>query len=175
MVNQNDDVVAAIAEGRTSLGIELGSTRIKACLIGPDHEVLATGSHDWENQFIDRLWTYSDDEIWAGLSGAVAELMASVKEVYGTELVSVGAVGISAMMHGYLAFDEDGQLLVPFRTWRNTTTERAAAELTKLFGVNIPLRWSIAHFYQAVLDGEQHVPQVRFLTTLAGSVHWQLT
>jgi sugar (pentulose or hexulose) kinase len=156
-----------------SLGIELGSTRIKACLVGPDHEVLATGGHDWENQLVDGVWTYALDAVWAGLRGAVASLLADCDRR--GVAPDVGALGISAMMHGYLAFDARGELLVPFRTWRNTSTGRAAAGLSERFGVNVPLRWSVAHHYQAVLDGEPHVPAVAFLTTLAGYVHWRLT
>ncbi len=166
---------AALAEGRTSLGIELGSTRIKACLIGPDGAVLATGSHDWENQLVDRVWTYALDAVWAGLQECVAALLADAEQRHGVRPTTVGALGVSAMMHGYLAFDGDGELLVPFRTWRNTTTERAATELSELFAHNIPLRWSVAHLYQAVLDDEPHVPQIRSLTTLAGYVHRRLT
>ena len=166
----------AILSGRTSLGIELGSTRIKACLVGEDpSDVLAVGSHEWENQFADRVWTYSLDAVWSGLQAAYAKLIEDVAARHGVTPHGFGAIGVSAMMHGYLAFDAQDQLLVPFRTWRNTTTERAAGELTELFGTNIPLRWSIAHFHQAVLDEEPHVPQVRFLTTLAGYVHWRLT
>ena len=166
----------AILSGRASLGIELGSTRIKACLVGDDPAtVLATGSHEWENQFVDRVWTYSIEAVWAGLQDAYANLVADVEARFGVRPESFGAVGVSAMMHGYLAFDADDELLVPFRTWRNTTTGRAAGELTELFGTNIPLRWSIAHLHQAVLDEEPHVPRVRFVTTLAGYVHWQLT
>ena len=165
-----------IAAGRTSLGIELGSTRIKACLVGEDPSmVLAVGSHDWENSFIDRLWTYSLDDVWRGIQGAYADLAANVERLYGVRPRQYGAVGISAMMHGYLAFDSAGRLLVPFRTWRNTSTGPAAAELTELFGQNIPLRWSIAHLHQAVLDREEHVPHVHSITTLAGYVHRQLT
>ena len=165
----------AIEQGRTALGIELGSTRIKACLIGPDNAPLASGSHDWENQLVDGVWTYSLDAVWSGLQDSVTALLADVERQYGVRPTTVGAIGVSAMMHGYLAFDEAGDLLVPFRTWRNTTTERAAVELTGLFGHNIPLRWSVAHLYQAILDEEAHAPQVRHLTTLAGYVHWRLT
>jgi sugar (pentulose or hexulose) kinase len=175
MTQQGTGVAAAIAEGRTSLGVELGSTNIKACLIGPDHEVLATGNHGWENQFVDRLWTYSDDAIWTGLRAAVASLMADVQRRHGVPLTRIGALGFSAMMHGYLAFDAGGTLLVPFRTWRNTNTERAAAELTKTLGFNLPLRWSASHLYQAILDKEPHVAKVAFITTLSGYVHWRLT
>ncbi|CAN7237087.1 FGGY-family carbohydrate kinase [Microbacterium foliorum] len=167
-----DDSLAA----RTSLGIELGSTRIKACLIGSDAtEVLATGSFAWENRLEDGLWTYAIDEVWAGLQAAYAALAADAESRHGVRPETFGAIGISAMMHGYLAFDAQGELLVPFRTWRNTNTGAAAAELTDLLGVNIPLRWSIAHLHQAVLDGEAHVPQLDFVTTLAGYVHQRLT
>ena len=169
------DVGAAIAGGRTALGIEFGSTRIKAVLIGPDHAPLAVGSHDWENQFVDRLWTYSLDAVWSGVQQSFSALADDVRRRHGVELSTVGALGVSAMMHGYLAFDADGALLTPFRTWRNTNTGRAAERLSAEFGVNIPHRWSVAHLYQAILDGEEHVGRLDHLTTLAGYVHWQLT
>jgi sugar (pentulose or hexulose) kinase len=165
----------AITGGRTALGIELGSTRIKAVLIGPDHAPLAVGSHDWENQFVDRLWTYSLDAVWTGVQQSFAALADDVRRRHGVELGGVGALGVSAMMHGYLAFDADGALLTPFRTWRNTNTGRAAERLSAEFGCNIPHRWSVAHLYQAILDGEEHVGRLDHLTTLAGYVHWQLT
>ena len=165
-----------IAAGRTSLGIEFGSTRIKACLIGPDaSEVLAVGSFSWENSFDDGRWTYALDEVWLGLQAAFAELVDDAEQRHGIRPETFGAIGISAMMHGYLAFDAAGDLLVPFRTWRNTSTGPAAQELSELFGVNIPLRWSIAHLHQAVTDAEAHVPQIDMVTTLAGYVHWKLT
>jgi sugar (pentulose or hexulose) kinase len=171
-----DAAAAAILGGRTSLGIELGSTRIKACLVGEDPTVvLAVGSHDWENEFVDRRWTYSLEAVWAGLQAAYADLVADVRRRYGVEPQTFGAIGVSAMMHGYLPFDAAGELLVPFRTWRNTSTGPAAAELSERFGLNIPLRWSIAHLYQAMLDQEVHVGDIRFITTLAGYVHWKLT
>jgi len=169
------DPRTAIATGRTTLGIELGSTRIKAVLIGPDFAPLASGSHDWENQFVDRVWTYSLESVWTGLQAAVASLLADAEEQHGVRPTTFEALGVSAMMHGYLAFDEDDELLVPFRTWRNTSTGPAAVELSELFGYNIPLRWSVAHLRQATIDVEPHVPRVAFLTTLAGYVHWQLT
>ncbi len=159
---------------RMSLGIELGSTRIKSVLIGPDAGVLARGGHDWENQFVDRRWTYSLDSVWEGLRACCSNLAADAS-ANKVDLHDVDALGISAMMHGYLAFDTEGELLVPFRTWRNTTTARAAEQLSALFGHNIPQRWSIAHLYQAILDGEEHVTRIAHLTTLAGYVHWQLT
>jgi sugar (pentulose or hexulose) kinase len=166
---------AAITSGRTALGIELGSTRIKAVLIGPDHAPLAVGSSDWENRLVDGLWTYSLDAVWAGVQQSVAALAADVQRRHGVELAGVGALGVSAMMHGYLAFDADGELLAPFRTWRNTNTGRAAERLSAEFGCNIPHRWSVAHLYQAILDREEHVGRLDHLTTLAGYVHWQLT
>jgi sugar (pentulose or hexulose) kinase len=169
------EVRQAIVEGRTALGIELGSTRIKAVLIGPDYSAIAVGGFDWENQFVDRLWTYSLDAVRTGLQQSYAALAAEVQRRYDVELESVGAVGVSAMMHGYLAFDAAGELLVPFRTWRNTNTGEAAERLSSEFGHNIPHRWSVAHLYQAILNREPHVARVAHLTTLAGYVHWQLT
>ncbi len=175
MIAHDPAAQPAIAAGRTALGIELGSTRIKAVLIGADHEPLAVGAHSWENQFVDRRWTYSLDSVWAGVQDCFASLVADVRQRYGVELTTVGAVGVSAMMHGYLAFDATGELLTPFRTWRNTTTGPAVLQLSALFDYNIPQRWSIAHLYQAVLDNEDHVGRIAHLTTLAGYVHWQLT
>jgi sugar (pentulose or hexulose) kinase len=169
------DAGAAVTSGRTALGIELGSTRIKAVLIGPDHAPLAVGTSDWENQFVDRRWTYSLEAVWAGVQQSVAALTDDVRERHGVDLTTVGALGVSAMMHGYLAFDAAGNLLTPFRTWRNTNTGRAAERLSAELGCNIPHRWSVAHLFQAVLDGEEHVPRIDSLTTLAGYVHWQLT
>lgn len=166
-----------VVAGRTALGIEFGSTRIKACLVDADDpaRVLATGSHEWENDYVDRCWTYSLDAVWAGVQAAYAELAADAERRYGVRPTTFGAIGVSAMMHGYLAFDAAGELLVPFRTWRNTSTGEAAAELSTAFGLNIPLRWSIAHLHQAVLDAEPHVTELDFVTTLAGYVHWRLT
>ncbi len=168
---------AQIEAGCTALGIELGSTRIKACLIDADDPatVLGVGSHEWENTLDDGRWTYPLDAVWSGLQAAFAALAEDVRDRFGVQLVTTSAIGVSAMMHGYLAFDEAGELLVPFRTWRNTSTGAAAAELSELFGVNIPLRWSIAHLRQAQLDGEEHVPRIHRLTTLAGYVHERLT
>ncbi len=166
---------SAIEQGLTALGIEFGSTRIKAVLTGPDNAPLATGGHDWENQFSDRVWTYPLDAVRTGLQAAYAALAAEVRTRYGVELRTVGALGVSAMMHGYLAFDASGELLVPFRTWRNTITGPASEQLSARFGYQIPQRWSIAHLYQAVLNGEEHVGRIAHLNTLAGYVHWQLT
>ncbi|MGJ9424909.1 FGGY-family carbohydrate kinase [Nesterenkonia halotolerans] len=164
-----------IHQEHTTLGIELGSTRIKACLVGEAGQTLATGSSSWESQLLDGVWTYSLDAVHEGLAAAYADLAATVHRLHGIELRAVGAIGISAMMHGYLALDSAGDLLTPFRTWRNTTTTTAAARLTEEFEQNIPLRWTIAHHYQAILDAESHVPRVHTLTTLAGYVHHLLT
>ncbi|GAA5186457.1 FGGY-family carbohydrate kinase [Rugosimonospora acidiphila] len=164
-----------IADAQAILGIELGSTRIKACLIGPDFAPIAIGSHEWQSELVNGRWTYSLDAVWSGLRACYADLLTSVEQRYGVRPTGYRAIGVSAMMHGYLAFDAAGELLVPFRTWRNTSTGPAAAELTDMLGVNVPLRWSIAHLYQAVLDGEPHVPEIATLTTLAGYVHWRLT
>ena len=169
------DAKNIIESGKAVLGIELGSTRIKAVLVGPDFKPLAQGSHEWENQLEDGLWTYSIDAIHSGLQACYADLRANVKKEYGCEITRLASIGISAMMHGYMAFGADGKILVPFRTWRNTNTGVAAAELSGMFNFNIPLRWSISHLYQAILNGEKHVPQIDFLTTLAGYVHWLLT
>ena len=172
---RQEDIQKAIESGKTALGIELGSTRIKAVLIGEDHAPLASGSHEWENRYENGVWTYHLDEVWAGLQESFRNLRQEVAEKYDAPLRTIGAIGFSAMMHGYLAFDKDGNLLVPFRTWRNTITGQAAAQLTDLFQFNIPQRWSIAHLYQAILNKEPHVKDISHLTTLAGYVHWQLT
>lgn len=164
-----------IASGKTVLGIELGSTRIKAVLIDANHEPVASGSYEWENRYENGIWTYSLDTVWEGLQESYRNLSNEVMERYGVALETIGAIGFSAMMHGYLAFDGQGNLLVPFRTWRNTITGQAAAELTDLFQFNIPQRWSIAHLDQAILNKEAHVKDIRYLTTLAGYVHWKLT
>jgi sugar (pentulose or hexulose) kinase len=169
------DINQLIIEGKTTLGIELGSTRIKSVLIDENYSPIASGGHDWENKLEDGVWTYHLDDVWKGLQNSFRNLADDVKKRYGVTLTTVGAIGISAMMHGYLAFNNDDQLLVPFRTWRNTFTEKAAAELTGLFQFNIPQRWSIAHLYQAILNREDHVKDIAFLTTLAGYVHWKLT
>lgn len=170
-----NEIQKAIESGKTSLGIELGSTRIKAVLIGEDHAPLASGSHEWENQYENGIWTYSLDAVWSGLQDSFKNLCDEVSDKYGVALKTIGAMGFSAMMHGYVAFDQAGNLLVPFRTWRNTITGEAAEKLTALFQFNIPQRWSIAHLYQAILNKEPHVKDISHLTTLAGYVHWQLT
>jgi sugar (pentulose or hexulose) kinase len=168
-------ITAAVQSGHIALGIELGSTRIKAVLVGPESTPIATGTHEWSNLLVDGVWTYSLEEVWTGVRDCYAQLAADVQERYGVPLTTIGSLGVSAMMHGYLAFDAAGELLVPYRTWRNTNTDRASRELTELFGVNIPHRWSIAHLYQAALDGEDHLHRIAHLTTLAGYVHWKLT
>lgn len=164
-----------IESGKAILGIELGSTRIKAVLIDTDNHPIAQGSHTWENQLVDGLWTYSTEAIWNGLQDCYANLCKEVKTLYGIEIESLAAIGISAMMHGYLPFNKQGDMLVPFRTWRNTNTGEAAKVLSKLFVYNIPLRWSISHIYQAILNNEGHIKDISFFTTLAGYIHWQLT
>ncbi len=173
-MNQTDNQ-KILESGQANLGIELGSTRIKAVLIGADHAPLASGSHEWENRYENGIWTYSLDDVWAGLQDAFRNLRLDVQAKYGVSLKTVGAMGFSAMMHGYMAFDRDNHQLAPFRTWRNTITGQAAEQLTELFQFNIPQRWSIAHVYQAILNGEVHVGQISHLTTLAGYVHWKLT
>ena len=169
------DIREYISGGSAILGLELGSTRIKATLIGSDHSPIASGSHSWENQLVNGVWTYSLDAVWAGVRDAYADLKRDVNEKYGVKLTKLRALGISGMMHGYLPFDKDGKQLCEFRTWRNTMTEQAAAELTALFSFNIPQRWSIAHLYQAILNGEEHVKDIDFITTIAGYIHWQLS
>ena len=173
-MNQTD-TIKSIESGKTMLGIEFGSTRIKAVLIGEDHAPLASGSHDWENRFENGIWTYSHGDIWTGLQESFRKLRDEVSVKYNAPLQTVGAIGFSGMMHGYMVYDADGNQLVPFRTWRNTMTGQAAKELTDLFQFNIPQRWSIAHLYQAILNKEPHIKDIRYLTTLAGYVHWNLT
>ena len=169
------DTKKCIEEGRTALGIEFGSTRIKAVLIDDGHTVIAQGNHDWENRLDNGVWTYTLDDIWSGIQDAYKNLKKDVQDKYGETLKNIGAIGISAMMHGYMAFDKDGEILVPFRTWRNTMTAEASEELTKLFDFAIPQRWSIAHLYQAILNGESHVGDISYLATLDAYVHWVLT
>ena len=169
------DTKLLIESGKSILGIEFGSTRIKAVLIDDKGNVLASGGHEWENQLVDGIWTYSLDAVWDGLSDCYSDLCKDVKDKYDAEITSFASIGFSAMMHGYLAFNEKDELLVPFRTWRNTITEQAAAILSEEFNYNIPQRWSISHLYQAILNGEEHVKNVAFFTTLAGYVHWMLT
>ena len=169
------DAKSTIETGKAILGIELGSTRIKAVLIDQENKPIAQGNHTWENQLVDGLWTYSIEAIWSGLQDCYADLRSNVKNLYGIEIENLAAIGVSAMMHGYMPFNAKEEILVPFRTWRNTNTGRWPADLSDLFVYNTPLRWSISHLYQAILDNEAHVKDIDFLTTLAGYVHWQLT
>ena len=169
------DAKSTITSGKAVLGIEFGSTRIKAVLVDESNMPIASGAHDWENSYVDNIWTYSLDEVWTGLQDCYQDLLKDVKQKYGVTIQTLGAIGFSAMMHGYMAFDKNGELLVPFRTWRNTITEQASEELTKVFNYHIPQRWSIAHLYQAILNNEAHVSQIDFQTTLAGYVHYKMT
>ena len=171
----SEAIKSAILSGKTAMGIEFGSTRIKAVLVDESHQPIAMGTHDWENRLENNIWTYSLDDIWNGLQGCYKSLTDDVKEKYGVALTTIGSIGFSGMMHGYMAFDKDGKLLVPFRTWRNTMTGEACNELTPLLHFNIPQRWSIAHLYQAILSGEEHVKDITFFTTLAGYIHWKLS
>lgn len=171
----SEAIKQAIQEGKTILGLEFGSTRIKAVLTDGSHKAVAMGNWDWENSLVDNIWTYSLEDIWAGLQGCYRSLAEDVEGKYGVKLTKLAALGFSGMMHGYMPFDATGELLVPFRTWRNTMTEQACRELTPLFRFNIPQRWSIAHLYQAILNGEEHVKDIDYLTTLAGYIHWQLS
>ena len=164
-----------IQQGKAILGIEFGSTRIKAVLVDQENKPIAQGSHEWENQLVDGLWTYSIEAIWYGLQDCYAELRKDVLAKYDCEIEVLAAIGFSAMMHGYMAFNKEQKIPVPFRTWRNTNTAKAAAELSELFVYNIPLRWSISHLYQCILDREEHVADIDFITTLAGYIHWQVT
>lgn len=164
-----------IRAGKTSLGIEFGSTRIKAVLIDDEYHTIAAGDYGWASHLEDGLWSYTQEEIWTGLQTAYVKMAGDVETAYGEKLTHVGHIGFAAMMHGYLAFDENGELLVPFRTWQNTNTSEAHEKLSELFQYNIPERWSIAHLYQSVLDKEEHVGKVAYFTTLAGYVHWKLT
>ena len=164
-----------IESGKAVLGIEFGSTRIKGVLIGPDNEPIAQGNHDWENQLIDGIWTYSLDAIWNGLTDCYSNLLKDVKEKYDCTITTLASLGFSGMMHGYMAFDQNGNLLVPFRTWRNTITAQASEELTALFHYHVPQRWSVAHLYQAMLKKEPHLSKISSLFTLAGYINWQMT
>ncbi len=169
------EIRGIIEAGQARLGVEFGSTRIKAVLIDTAGNPIAQGDHEWENQLVDNIWTYAMEDVWSGFQDCYANMAKDVEARYGVKLTRLGAIGISAMMHGYIPFDGEGNQLAGFRTWRNTITGEAAAALTEKLSFNIPQRWSIAHLYQAILNGEAHVPQIRFLTTLAGYVHWMLT
>lgn len=172
---ERESAKQAILEGRTVLGIEFGSTRIKGVLLDDKNQMLASGGHSWENRLENGIWTYHLDDVWEGVQDCFQDLKKNIKEMYDVELERIGALGISAMMHGYLAFDKNGELLVPFRTWRNTMTEAASVELMELFQHQIPQRWSIAHLYQCILNKEEHVKDISYITTLSGYVHWMLT
>ncbi len=171
----SEAIKRAIQDGKTILGLEFGSTRIKAVLVDGTHRAVAQGTWDWENSLVDNVWTYSLEEIWKGLQGCYKSLTEDVRNRYGVTLTRLEAMGFSGMMHGYMPFNAEGELLVPFRTWRNTMTEEACRRLTPLFCFNIPQRWSIAHLYQAILNGEEHVKDISYLTTLAGYIPWQLS
>lgn len=175
MSKEPAEIKNAIENGKTSIGIELGSTRIKTVLIGEDNFPIASGSYDWENSFINNIWTYSLEDVWKGLQGSYQKMTAAVLAQYGLTLRTTRSIGISAMMHGYIVCDKSGSQLTPFRTWRNNITGQASEELTALFNYPIPQRWSVAHLYQAILNQEEHVAKIDYLTTLSGYLHWQLT
>jgi sugar (pentulose or hexulose) kinase len=175
IMENKEQIKEVIESGKAVLGLEFGSTRIKAVLIDEEHHPIASGDHEWENRLDNGIWTYTLDDIWTGLCDSYEKMAKDVKEKYDVVLTDIGAIGFSAMMHGYMAFDKDGKLLVPFRTWRNSTTGQSAKALTELFQYNIPERWSIAHLYQAILNEEEHVKDITYITTLAGYIHWQLT
>jgi hypothetical protein len=175
IMENKEQIKGAIESGKAVLGLEFGSTRIKAVLIDEEHHPIASGDHEWENRLDNGIWTYTLADIWTGLRDSYEKMAKDVKEKYDVVLTDIGAIGFSAMMHGYMAFDKDGELLVPFRTWRNSTTGQSAKALTELFQYNIPERWSIAHLYQAILNEEEHVKDISYITTLAGYIHWQLT
>jgi sugar (pentulose or hexulose) kinase len=175
MVLELSNIKNSIIICKTVIVIELGSSRIKEVLIDENNTPIASGSHDWENKYVNNIWTYGLDDIWTGVQDSYKKMAEDVKEKYGVTIETIGAIGFSAMMHGYMVFNKEGELLAPFRTWRNTITEKASEELTKLFNYHIPQRWSIAHLYQAILNGEEHVADIDFQTTLEGYIHWKLT
>lgn len=170
-----NNVRNAIINGQTAIGIELGSSRIKTVLIGVDNTPIASGNHDWENSYVNSLWTYSLEDVWKGVQSSYQKMADNVKDQYGVAVKTTGSIGISGMMHGYIVFDKDDNLLTPFRTWRNNITGQASEALTKLFNYSIPQRWSIAHLYQAILHQEEHIADISYMTTLAGYIHWKLT
>ena len=175
MSGTKNEIREMIEQGKAVLGIELGSTRIKAVLVDENHRPVASGSHNWENRLENGIWTYSLEDIWAGIQDSYRKMAEDVRGQYGADLRKIRALGFSAMMHGYMVFDKEDRLLTPFRTWRNTMTGEASEKLTEAFQYHIPQRWSIAHLYQAALNGESHVKDAAYLTTLAGYVHWKLT
>jgi len=170
-----NDVKSAVIKGETAIGIEFGSTRIKTVMVGKDNKPIASGSHDWENSYENNIWTYSLEDIWKGIQDSYRKMADNVKEQFGVDVQTTGAIGISGMMHGYMVFDKAGNLLTPFRTWRNNITGQASEKLSSLFNFPIPQRWSIAHLYQAMLNKEEHIYDIDYITTLAGYVHWKLT
>lgn len=172
---KSNDVRNTIINGQTAIGIELGSTRIKTVLIGEDNTPIASGSHDWENSYVNNIWTYSIEDIWKGVQSSYQKMTGNVKDQFGVDIQTTRSIGISAMMHGYMVFDRDENLLTPFRTWRNNITGQASEALTRLFNYPVPQRWSIAHLYQAILNQEKHISGIDYLTTLAGYIHWKLT
>lgn len=172
---ESKDIRNTIINGQTAIGIELGSTRIKTVLIGADNTPIASGNHDWENSYVNSLWTYSLEDVWKGVQSSYQNMTDNVKEQFGVAIETTGSIGISGMMHGYLVFDQGGNLLTPFRTWRNNITGQASEALTKLFNYPIPQRWSISHLYQAILNQEEHISDIGYMTTLAGYIHWKLT
>jgi sugar (pentulose or hexulose) kinase len=174
-MSEFNEIRNAINNGKTFIGIELGSTRIKTVLIDSDNTPIASGNHDWENSYVNNVWTYSLEDIWKGVQSSYQRMASNVKDQYGVTIQTTGAIGFSAMMHGYMVFDQDENLLTPFRTWRNNITSQASEALTKLFNYPIPQRWSIAHLYQAILNQEEHIANINYMTTLAGYIHWKLT
>jgi sugar (pentulose or hexulose) kinase len=174
-MSEFNEIQNAINNGKTFIGIELGSTRIKTVLIDSDNTPIASGNHDWENSYVNNVWTYSLEDIWKGVQSSYQRMASNVKDQYGVTIQTTGAIGFSAMMHGYMVFDQDENLLTPFRTWRNNITSQASEALTKLFNYPIPQRWSIAHLYQAILNQEEHIANINYMTTLAGYIHWKLT
>lgn len=175
MSSELNDVRDAIIKGKTVIGVELGSTRIKTVMTGPDNTPVASGSHDWENSYINNIWSYSLEDIWKGVQDSYRKMADNVKDLFGVDIQTAGAIGFSGMMHGYMVFDKDGNLLTPFRTWRNNITGQSSEALTGLFNYPIHQRWSIAHLYQAILNQEKHISDIAFITTLAGYIHWKLT
>jgi sugar (pentulose or hexulose) kinase len=170
-----NEIKTAIINGQTVIGIELGSTRIKTVLIGGDNTPIASGSHDWENSYVNNVWTYSLEDVWKGVQSSYQRMVSNVKAQFGVDIKTTRSIGISGMMHGYMVFDKSGNLLTPFRTWRNNITGQASEALTALFNYPIPQRWSIAHLYQAIMNQEKHISDISFMTTLAGYIHWKLT
>ncbi len=175
MMRTAKDMKNDIKNGKTVIGIELGSTRIKTVLLDSDNTMIAQGGYNWENKYTNHIWTYDMEDIWKGIRSSYHEMVMNVKDKFGVSVQKAGAIGISGMMHGYMVFNREDKLLTPFRTWRNNITGQASRELTELFGYPVPQRWSIAHLYQAILNGEEHISEIAYMTTLAGYSHWRLT